>query len=170
MRVASPWVIVVSRSASEYATADSLRRAGYRVYIPQRRVQLASWRVGELALRPQWPGYLFAQDWRGWPERHVEGEPRLLKSAGDVFEVPHRDVMQIIDCELSGAFDPAPKTLKRTDIEIGDKVALQLYERQIDGELVDLSDDGRAAIRAMILGRETVIRNVQQDELRAISA
>jgi hypothetical protein len=127
--------------------------------------------VGELALRPQWPGYLFAQDWRGWPERHVDGEPRLLKCAGEVVQIPNADVTSIMAGEFGGAFDPAAKVKqRRTDIAPGDTVAFDLVERQIQGVLAELSDDGRAVVRAMMLGRETMYRDVPADELLAISA
>ena len=171
-QIARSWVVVVSRSSSEYATADCLRRAGYRVYLPQRKVRLMSARAGDLALRPLWPGYLFAQDWRGWPERHVEGEPRLLKCGGDIVELPSSDVMRIIDRELTGAFDPVPAMSKqrRGDIRLGDAVGLTLADVDIRGTLEDLSDDGRAVVRAMMLGRETIFRDVPQDDLRAVCA
>lgn len=169
MSNAASWVIVATRPSSEYTAADSLRRAGYRVYLPQRKVHLASWRLGALTLRPLWPGYLFCHDWRGWPEQQVEGEPRLLKRSGEVVSMPRGDVALIRDRELSGAFDdplPGSKSLKRTDIVAGDSVTFDFGGRDIPGVLDELSDDGKAILRAILFGRETVIRDVPQDSLR----
>lgn len=167
----APWVIVVTSSSSEELAATSLRRAAYRVYLPRRKVRLATTKP-QFGLRPLWPGYLLIHDWRGWPEQQIEGRPRLLKSGGNTVEMSAADVAVIMAEELSGGFDdPLPQTgpQRRTDLAIGDTVEFDRFGERVLAVLDRLSDNGQAVVRTLMFKRET-LHTVPAETLRAICA
>src|SRR5574338_1402241 len=158
-----PWVVVITGEESEDTAERHLRRAGYRVYLPRYRRLLwphGSERRGLPTLRPLFPGYLFAHDWRGWPQTRVAGVISLLRRPdGRMVEVADADVMLIRRREYSGKFDdvssPARSARgKRTDISAGDAVGLDLLDSGVEAVVEELTDSGQAIVRTMMFGRE----------------
>lgn len=172
---APAWTIVICKSSQEEAAERSMRQAGYRVYLPRYRKEMrphGNTRRGTPSMRPLFTGYLFVQDWNGWPEMSISGVSGLLKTASSNVLLQDADVMVIWEREKAGQFDelPAPrsKAARRTDLKIGGSVEFDLHGERILAVLEDLSDSGRTVVRGLMFNRETIYR-VSADDLRAVS-
>lgn len=177
------WVIIETKPASEEVAERSLRQAGYRVYLPRFRKLLTPHgrdRKPASAMRPLFPRLIFAQDWRGWPDRReqiVIGALRVMPAnrAGGVAKLSDTDIAVIMRKERTLAFDqvkwpPGSGPIIRNDIAPGDRVEVDLHGTAVLGILEELSDDGKATIRAVIFGREVPIRDVDADALQLVDA
>lgn len=168
------WVIVVTKPANEEIAERNLRQAGYRVYLPRYRKLMRPHgleRRGQPSMRPLFVGYLFVHDWHGWPDSPVNGVIGLMKSAGRTVEMVDADVSRIREREHQGDFDeaPAPRSrIRRADLQIGQEIEFNAHGRQIIGVLDDLTDGGKAIVRAMMFNSE-ISWTVDAAELHAIS-
>ncbi len=182
------WVVVMTRPMSEEIAEKALRQFGYRVYCPRGRKLFyphGRERVGRPSILPRWAGYLFAQDWRGWPSQPIRGVIGLLHmdatSVGeDTGKIEHQsvpakmsdqDIHKIMGKEWRGELDDrSPEQgKKRTDIKEGDSVSIELASNHILAVIEDLEANGKAIIRAMMFGSEVRTR-VDQRELEAVGA
>lgn len=160
---APSWVIVCTNAVDR--TEVDMLRIGYRVYLPRYRRRLsphgADRRIAT-AMRPVFAGMLFAQDWRGWPQASISGEPRLMRAirGGNPATICDGDVALMQRREREGAFDdvsyPAglAKPPMRTDLKIGQTVTAERFGDRIVAVLEDLSENGIAIVRWALLGRE----------------
>ena len=175
METTPPWVVVITKPAAEEVAERNLRQAGYRVYLPRYRKLMrphGSDRRGQPSMRPLFVGYLFVHDWRGWPEVPINGVLRLMQSVGRTVEMADSDLLRIWERERQGRFDevPTPRSrVQRTDLEIGGTYEFDALGGCIEATLEDLSENGKAVVRALMFGRE-IPWTVDADELRVISS
>lgn len=152
-----PWVIVLTKSAAEDAAERSLWAAGYRVYLPRyRRLLLPHGltRRSASAMRPLFPGLVFAQDWRGWPKISIVGATGLMQARPGIATLSDADVAVIMERERQGDFDMASTNGVRGDLAIGDEVEFEaVFGAKILGVLEELTPNGKAIVAAMIFGR-----------------
>lgn len=157
-----PWVIVLTKSTAEEAVERSLRQVGYRVYVPRYRKVLlphGSQRRPDQMMRPLFPGLVFAQDWRGWPDVSIVGATGLMQSRlAGVSHLGDPDVALIMERERAGDFDMAgPRGnggAQRRDLAIGDHVEFEVaFGTKIMGILEELTPQGKAVVSTMIFGR-----------------
>lgn len=159
--VAPVWVIVQTKPMSEEITERGLRQAGYRSYFPRYRKLLSPHgrlRSGVTMMRPLFPRLVFAQDWRGWPDRSISGATGLMPARPGVARLADADVALIMDRERAGEFDdvrhPRGSDSKiREDISPGDEVDWEAFGRRVIGILEGLSANGKAVVQAMIFDR-----------------
>lgn len=175
--VAPAWVIVITKPSAEEVAERSLRQAGFRVYLPRYRREMrphGTARRGKPSMRPLFAGYLFVQDWHGWPDEVINGTAGLMKSAGRNVEISEHDIAHIWDREKAGRFDEAPppraRRAKRDDLSIGDNVEIELLGVRVLGVLDDLSESGKAVVRALMFNRETVYRDVDAADLCLVAS
>lgn len=174
METTPPWVLVITKPSAEEVAERNLRQAGYRVYLPRYRKLLrphGSERRGYCSMRPLFAGYLFVNDWRGWPDIPINGVLRLMQSGGRNVEMSFGDVERIWQQELSGRLDEAatPRSrTRRTDLQIGETYEFDMLDERVNAVLSDLTDSGKAIVRAMMFGRE-IPWTVDAADLRAIS-
>lgn len=177
-----PWSIVETKCSSEELAERGLRSTGYRVYLPRYRKLLlphGRTRQSATAMRPLFARLLFVQDWRGWPTQIVAGVVGLMRitAKGPPAKLIDDDIAKMIAKERAGAFDEVRYPLGhgitayvRDDLEVGDKVEFEMFGERIMGELEELSADGKAVVRAMLLGRETPIRGVDAESLQLVAS
>lgn len=166
------WVVIVTKPNAEAIAERSLRQAGYRVYLPlmRRRVYPAGRRnICLPRMVPLLPGYLFVQDWHGWPNARqvvISGVNQLLRDRGGrVLEITDGDVDHLREAELD--FDeawPHRRGRPRKDLSPDDNVRFTLGGEMLLGRLVRLTPNGRAIIRHMLFGRE-VESDIDAEEL-----
>lgn len=171
------WVVVITKPMAEEIAERSLRQAGFRVYLPRYRKEMrphGSARRGKPSMRPLFAGYLFVQDWNGWPDDPINGTIGLMKSAARNVEIAETDIVRIIDSERAGEFDemPSPRSrrAKRTDLTVGDTVEMDLLGVRVLGVLDDLSESGKAIVRAMMFNREVIYRDIDDRELSVVAS
>jgi len=170
LTVLPPWVVVVTKAAAEDVAERALRQAGYRVYLPRYRRPMwphGAARSPQAVMRPLFTGFLFAHEWHGWPAIRVAGTVGLMRSAGRIVEITDQDVALMWQREKSGLFDelPPPQALR-----VGNKVGMRVHGVEVLGVLEDLSENGKAVVRAMIFNRETVWRDIDVTGLRVVIA
>lgn len=173
------WAIITTRSMCEDVVERGLWQSGYRAYVPRFRKVIqphGTQRKPAATMRPVFSGLVFAQDWRGWPTQPISHVIGLMKStrSGGLAKLSGQDVRFIMDRELAGLFDkmarpPSNGTLTRDDLVVGERVEFDLSDNVMQAVLDGLSDDGRATVRSMILGR-WVKTEVDADTLRVVSA
>jgi hypothetical protein len=157
---------------AEETAERSLRQFGYRAYLPRyRRLLLPHGRDRRTAtaIRPLFTGLVFAQDWRGWPPITVIGTIGLLKVAGIIASISHADIELMQKKELACSFDDIPRPMMRGNIRPGDDCEVDISGSRIMAVLDELSDSGKAILRANILGREVKL-HADADDLHAVSA
>lgn len=170
----------MTKPMAEEQAERSLRQAGYRVYLPRYRKMLRGhhrpgWRAaGALSMRPAFTGYLFVQDWSGWPLTPVNGIIGLMMDGNSRPQaMSTADIDEIRVKEWEGRFDesapPAHRKEKRTDLNPGDEVEFVLHGERIIGILDGLSDNGKAIIKAMMFNRESR-HHVPADEVTLAAA
>ncbi|HLX18440.1 MAG TPA: transcription termination/antitermination NusG family protein [Bradyrhizobium sp.] len=169
------WVVVITKPAAEEIAERDLRRAGYRVYLPRYRKLLSPHgrdRRPVTSMRPLFTGYLFAEDWRGWPRETVHGVEGLLHRSGSSRHAlfSGADIQAIRDRESS--FDEMRyaagqgRAMIREDVSVGDVMTVDIGSIPMQAVLRELSADGRALVEVMIFGRVTPMR-VEQEALLA---
>jgi hypothetical protein len=163
-----PWVIVETRPAAEDAAERSLRLAGYRVYLPRYRCLVhphGRSRSAVTVLRPIFPRMLFAQDWRGWPAMPIGCVVGLMSlQPGIPARLSDEDVAYIMDRERSRDFDTVGQ-----QFSIGDAVEIDAFGQRILGVLDALSQDGKATVSMLMLGR-TIRTHVPVQRLHVVSS
>lgn len=173
------WVIVMTKSSAEEQAERSLRQAGYRVYLPRYRKMLrghrvAGWRAtAALSMRPAFQGYLFVQDWSGWPLIPINGIVGLMMDGSNTPQtMTTADIDKIRVKEWEGSFDemppPAHRKARRDDLKVGAEVEFAFHGERIIGVLDGLSNNGKAIIRAMMFNRE-VRQQVPADEVAVVA-
>ncbi len=169
------WVVIVTRPMSEEIAEKALRQFGYRVYLPRfRKILYPSGIVKRPAfsMRPRFPGYLFAEEWLGWPSEPIRGVIGLMRVGTQPAKISDQDIHKLRGKEWRGELDdrrPDDRPMKRDDLEEGDQVAIELAGNRILAVIEDLDDNGKAIIRAMMFGSEVRTR-VDQRELEAVTA
>jgi hypothetical protein len=171
------WAIVRTHPQAEDVAERSLRQVGYRAYLPRYRKLLLPHgrdRRPATALRPLFVGIVFAQDWRGWPQHTVSGTNGLFRVAGTTAKLSHADIEIMQRKERQCEFDdikrpPSGGVVIRDDIAIGDDCEVEMFGVRVMAVLDELSDDGKAVLRATILGRE-VRTEVDADAIHPVSA
>ena len=167
----------MTKPNAEEVAERSLRQAGYRVYLPRYRRLLAPHGLGRrtvTSMRPLMPGYLFVQDWRGWPGAAVMGVSGMMPGArGAVARLGDGDVALLREDEHLGKWDqvrypPGAKPVVREDIGVGDAVRVEVGGVLLAATLRELSADGRALVEAMIFCRRTELR-VEQEALQVVA-
>lgn len=170
------WAIIRTQPQAEEVAERSLRQVGYRAYLPRyRKLILPHGRDRKPAavLRPLFTGIVFAQDWRGFPQQSVSGTNGVLKVAGSTAQLSHADVEIMQAKERACVFDdikrpPSGGVVIRDDIKPGDECEIEMFGHRVLAVLDELSDSGKAVLRATILGRE-VRTEVDADAIRAVS-
>jgi hypothetical protein len=165
----------MTRPNAEEIVDQGLREAGYRTYLPRYRRRMLGhrWSTGA-AIRPRFEGYLFVQDWSGWPQRPITGVFGLMKVAASdrPAYLDMHDVTEIMHAERVGRFDDCPpfaaKRHKRSDLAEGDAVTFELAGQRVVGAIENLSSNGDALVRAMILNREVAF-TLQQETLDLVA-
>jgi len=152
-----PWVIVVTKSASEEAAERCLRAAGYRAYLPRYRKMLlphGGARRPDHAMRPLFDRLVFVQDWRGWPKISIAGALGLMSARPGVAKLSDVDVALIMERERAGDFDQATLGGMRNDLVPGDQVEFETsFGAKIIGVLEELTPQGKAIVWAMLFDR-----------------
>jgi len=159
--LAPVWVIVQTKSMSEEMTERGLRQAGYRAYFPRYRRLLSphgGYRRPVTMMRPLFPRLVFAQDWRGWPDRPISGAVGLMPARPGLARLVDTDVAEIMVRERRGEFDdvrhPQGGGIQiRDDIKPGDEVDWEAFGRRVIGVLEGLSANGKAIVQSMIFDR-----------------
>lgn len=167
------WAIVRTLPQAEEIAERSLRQVGYRAYLPRYRKLLLPHgrdRKPATALRPLFVGIIFAQDWRGWPTHTVTGTSGLLKIAGNTAKLTNADIDIMQAKERACEFDdikrpPSGGVVIRDDIHVGDDCEIEMFGQRVMAVLDELSDDGKAVLRATIMCRE-VRTEVDADSIR----
>ena len=87
-------------------------------------------------------------------------------------KISDEDIHKLMGKEWRGEFDDEYDSMskKRTDLAPGQAVTLELHGTRLEAIIDDLDENGKAIITAMIFGRPTPLRNVDQRELEAVSA
>jgi hypothetical protein len=173
--LAPSWVIVQTKSMSEEITERALRQAGYRSYFPRYRRLLSPHgrtRRGVTMMRPLFPRLVFAQDWRGWPDRSISGATGLMPARPGVARLSDADVALIMERERCGEFDDVhhprgSETKIRDDLIVGDEVDWEAFGRRVIGVLEALSANGKAVVQAMLFDR-VVRTEVAASSLRKV--
>ncbi len=134
----------------------------------------------EAVLRPVFAGFLFIQDWRGWPDHrahHIVGVIGLMRDPADrgrgAARISDADIAKIIEHERCLGYDeikrpPARGSVLREDLEVGDIVEAEISGIPVPAVLESLSKSGQAIIRALIFGRDTPF-TVEAETLHLIS-
>jgi len=156
------WAIVRTLPQAEEVAERSLRQVGYRAYLPRyRKLILPHGRDRKPAtvMRPLFVGIIFAQDWRGWPSHTVTGTAGLMRLAGHNAALSHADIEIMQAKERACEFDdlkrpPAGGVVIRDDIKPGDECEVEFFGERLEAKLDGFSDDGKAILRMVILGRE----------------
>lgn len=175
------WVIVKVRPGAEEVAERNLRQEGYRAYLPRYRKMLrprGEARKGQPSMRPAFPGYLFVQDWRGWPERPITGVIGLMMRAGGGNRPRYmsgEDVDLIHKREMEGAFDdersPIHNRARRRDLSVGDTVEYEWHGERVLAVLAGLTDAGKAILRDILFAGKPVLiprLTVDADELEKV--
>jgi hypothetical protein len=171
------WVAIVTKPSSEEVAECDLRRVGYRVYLPRYRKLLSPHgrdRKPQTAMRPLFTGYLFAEDWRGWPRETVHGVEGLLRRAGSQRNALFSDADVALIRDRERSFDEVRYAageggaLIRDDVQVGDSVGVDVGSVPMQAVLRELSTDGRALVEVMIFGRVTAMRVEQEALLAAV--
>lgn len=170
------WIVIITMSGGEDKCERALHEAGYRVYVPRYRKKIqphGADRKAKPVMRPVFEGYVFVHDWRGWPDGHQilkAGERMMMRPGNRPVELKNVDIEVIRRREIEGEFDqietPRGKELKRTDIEAGDPVELELFGNR-QAVLEELTDDGKAVVEMMWFGRQLSVK-VKADDLEAV--
>lgn len=178
------WAIVRTRSRCEGIAASDLSDAGYRAYVPRLRVVLlphGRHRKATMTMRALFSGLVFVQDWRGWPERNTNPIRQAVglmpgMRSGSYAALSGQDIAVLMDRERRGLYEangakrpPARGIVLRDDLELGERVEYEWIGKIVDATLDELSPDGRAIIRASILGRDVPLK-VDAAELMKLSA
>jgi hypothetical protein len=171
------WAIVRTMPQAEEVAERSLRQVGYRAYLPRYRKLILPHgreRKPATAMRPLFAGIIFAQDWRGWPLQSVTGTNGVMKLAGITATLSHADIEIMQAKEIACEFDdlkrpPSGGVVIRDDIKPGDECEIEMFGQRILAVLDELSDTGKAVLRATILGRE-VRTQVDADAVHSVSA
>lgn len=161
-QLGEPWVIAETEAGRDEVAERSLRREGYRVYLPRRRVVLyphGNNRRATAIMRVLLPGYIFVQDWRGWPKNALQGtRGTLVKFGSQIASISALEINQFRQREDAGDFDDLLPGHKCDHLKIGSKV------RAFDGPfagfdllLSELSDNGRAIVKLMVFDRPTSV-------------
>lgn len=167
-RARSDWVVVATRSAMEFTVARALGEAGYRTFVPViRRIVRPHRGPAAPRMLPMLPGYLFAQEWVGWPKQVIAGIWGILRdAAGNPRHISDADVLALRRHQIERDEPwPCARRRVRTDLAIGDEVRIDLGGEAIPARIKGLSDDGKAVVTAMLFGRETAIAGVEQEEI-----
>lgn len=166
------WTIITLKPASEEAAEHSLRQAGYRVYLPRYRRILrphGSDRAGTPSMRPAIPGYLFVQDWRGWPQRSISGVTGIMQWASRNATLADTIIEAMWDKERRGEYDDcrSPRGIgtTRDDLRIGQQVGIEIGGVRMLGSLDALDENNRAMLTVMIFGRPTSVEVSADDVL-----
>jgi hypothetical protein len=167
------WVVVITKPSSEEIAERDLRRAGYRVYLPRYRKLLMAHgreRKPTTSMRPLFAGYLFAQDWRGWPKETVHGVEGLLRRAGSQRNATFTDYDISVLRERETEFDEVKYAagggpIIRDDVQVGDTVTVDMASVPMQAVLKELSADGRAWVEVMLFNGRTTLTQVAQDEM-----
>ena len=130
----APWYAVQSEPGSERFAADQLREAGFQSFLPLERVIRVANGKRRSALRPFFPGYLFAtweagEDWtpicrtrgvrqvirRGWgrPAAMPPGEVDGWLRRADIEGVIHDSEAARLEAEAASADDKAGRIVGR---------------------------------------------------------
>jgi len=157
--MAPAWVVVIAHVGTEESVERGLRNAGYRVRLPMRRELRwphGTGRAPRAVLAPAWPGYVFVQDWRGWPQETVTGAIGLMRRDGFNVELPTADILEFDAWEAAGVFDDArlPQLRRRcrVDLAVGDTVSFHVAGRIAQGRIERLSRSGQAFVREVETG------------------
>lgn len=172
------WMVITARPMAEELAENTLKAAGWRVYLPRGRKVLRGIRIdpqtrkrirtrgfGEIVMRPIFAGYLFVelhpgQSWApALAQRGVIG--MLASRVGDGMRpklVTERGIEALRSAERDGEFDEARcrrgKANHRPDLEIGARVAVEISGITLDGIIESLSDKrDQAIVRYMLFGR-----------------
>jgi hypothetical protein len=175
------WTIVEVRAGFERNAQHAFQEAGYRIYAPLYRRELQPHgpnRKSVLVMRRVFPGLLFAQDWRGWPDQRqhqIAGVIRLMPWMGGVAKLSDEDVAKMMLKERTCDIDdirrpPTNGAFVRDDIEKGDSVEMELHGHRIAGILEDLSEDGKSKISAYFMGAQRLFRDIDADVLKKVTA
>lgn len=173
------WVIVKVRPGAEEVAERNLRQEGYRAYLPRYRKMLrphGDGRKGQPSMRPAFPGYLFIQDWRGWPDRPIAGVMGLMMRTGNRPRYMSSDDVDLIhQREMQGLFDddraPVHGRARRSDLSEGDTVEYEWYGERVLAVLAGLTDAGKAILRDILFdGKPARISHltVDADELEKV--
>lgn len=179
------WCVIQTKPACEDLAECALREAGYHVYLPRYRKVLYGHRAsgrGVISMRPLFTGYLFAEHYLNQPEHGMVtacGVSRVLRYAavdgerGKLKLISSRVIEEIREAERAGAFDEArPQGKgKRTDIKPGDAVTLATGPLAgFPAQLVSLDEHGRARLLVAMLGRRTLVGDVDANTLSVAQA
>lgn len=169
------WTIIIAKPNGEEIAERALREAGYRVYLPRYRRMLfphGGGRAGRPVMRLLIPGYVFVNDWRGWPTLTIRGVNGIMRYDGNTACLGDCVVREMMGKEYDGEYDesrsPRGPGTKRDDLTIGQAVAVEHAGTRIIGSLTRLDDDGRAILTAMLMGREVRVR-VDQEALENVA-
>jgi hypothetical protein len=151
------WVIAQTNPGSEDAAERALRLAGYRTFVPRYRgfaYPHGRDRRPTIMLRPVFMRICFAQDWYGWPSISISSITGLMMlQPGNAAMLSDADIAVIMDRERNREFDEVRAKPAGGLFEVGDEVEIDAFGARILGVLEELSDDGKAVVRAMLLGR-----------------
>jgi len=153
------WAVVIVHSGTEEMAERAFRHAGHRVCIVWRRE--LRWPHGQektpgIVLVPAWPGYVFVQDWAGWPRETVTGAIGLMERQGERVELTTADIAQFVEWSVEGQLDDgriaAFRRRRRIDLSVGDRVAFTRLGRRFEGKVERLSKNGQALVRELLQG------------------
>jgi len=163
------WVIAQTNPGAEDSAERALRFAGYRAYFP--RYRALAYPHGRdrrpiPTLRPVFLRICFVQDWFGWPSVSISSVTGLMTlQPGIAANLSDADIALIMDRERNREFDEArPAGL----FAVGDEVEIDAFGTRILGVLEGLSEDGKAIVRTMLLGRP-VRTSVSTTRLQVVS-
>lgn len=160
------WAVIIAAPAAEEIAEREVRVAGYRVYLPRYRRFLRAHRSsgrGEIVLRPAMFGYLFAELHPSddqYARRIIDcrGVRDFLRLGNDLATVSEAAVETIRADERAGKFDEPRcrrgKEVSRPDLEIGEKVRIEIGGIGFVATLEKLDKSDRAIVRYMIFGRQ----------------